>query len=603
MEGSVGGRSKKHSHKGHHSSHDNRHHSPHDKDRRTLDRRALDRRALHDKHDSTHHIKHDKQSDNQTVEIASEDYFEKVTFEHNVQKDIVKKALAEVEKFILRKKCILVGGMMVDMAMRRKGSSLYPEDKLPDYDFNSPQYHKDAYELAQHLHDMGMPNVRCVSARHPTTMRVYVDFNVVADVTYCPPEIFQDMPILNYKGFHLMHPHYQHIDQLKTLATPYKNPPDENFLTRVKKDLDRYQKLSNLYPIEYEFDGVSSSSAAQTDKTGQTAPVKTVIKLSDIKGQCITGAPALMLLCHMVSRSSDAAKIEFADLLPGYNAYLDKDTLVLQVPLMGSSVTPSTSEKPTLPLFSDDIWAFEADLKDLKTKTYYQSFMEKMPRHAEYSAPSIIYEVYDNKGEKYSAIMINETNRVMVHSGASLGVYFLTKFIHTYYILKDAPKASFYYKCFKLLERLMRLCIQVYGKQRTLLEKSKRDPKSGSDTSGSTLDGTTDGSPDTPIPPELQVPLDIICSLDTYGSLNLSVEEREMKRKTYYDKFNKVTTKTQPSNFYFRNGQDKIGQELYEFDFASSHLYEISGKKCEAFEPDKLFTSELATYAVNNRSG
>lgn len=166
-------------------------------------------------------------------------------YRSNVYKDDLNTALDAVRRFVARKKLILVGGMAIDFALRARGSKLYSDDELPDYDFVSPDFHRDAYALALELRDLlgtGTANINAINAIHASTMKVRVHYMAVADITYMPREIFERVPTVEYEGLRLIHPHYQVIDQHISLSKPYSGPPRENILSgRWKKDMQRHE--------------------------------------------------------------------------------------------------------------------------------------------------------------------------------------------------------------------------------------------------------------------------------------------------------------------------------------------------------------------------
>ncbi len=72
---------------------------------------------------------------------------DEIVFNRHFQKDEILRALNIVKQFILKRKRILTGGMAIDFALKNKGKALYSDTKLPDYDFYSPQFHVDAYDI------------------------------------------------------------------------------------------------------------------------------------------------------------------------------------------------------------------------------------------------------------------------------------------------------------------------------------------------------------------------------------------------------------------------------------------------------------------------
>ena len=182
-----------------------------------------------------------------------------------------------VENFIKRNNKILVGGMAIDFALKIKGSYLYSKNKI-DYDFISHNYHVDAYNLGNKLAEK-FDNISVIGALHVSTMRVRYNFMPVADITYVPKILYDRIKIIEYEGFKCVHPHYQMIDQMRSLVYMAENPPRESFLSdRLEKDVKRYTLLHDFYPI---------------DKIKNKKIVKRLIPYSILQNNCIGGFLAL----------------------------------------------------------------------------------------------------------------------------------------------------------------------------------------------------------------------------------------------------------------------------------------------------------------------
>jgi hypothetical protein len=192
----------------------------------------------------------DKQSDN---------HFASIRFRHNPQNEMLLKALEHVRHFIVQHKLILVGGMAVDAALRLKGTKLYDDDEIPDYDFYSPKNAEHAYLLGSEL-CKNYPDVDVITAFHTTTMRVRVDGNVVADITYMPPKVFERIRTLEYKGVLIVHPWMVMLDQFRSLSTPYENPPNEVIFERWNKDVKRFNLLHQAYTLGDDMEVVKMPS-------------------------------------------------------------------------------------------------------------------------------------------------------------------------------------------------------------------------------------------------------------------------------------------------------------------------------------------------------
>ncbi len=206
--------------------------------------------------------------------------YENLVIERNVcSKDIIL-ALNFVKKYIMQHKLILTGGMAIDLALREKNNKLYDDNTLPDYDFYSSAHYEDAYNIGQELCLMGLPNITIINALHSTTMRVRVNFEPVADISYIPANILSNIPtIRNKEGLIFEHPHYKMINIHRALSYPYANAPYDVILQRFDKDMYRFDLLYEFYPLP---------APKITIKTK-----KIMLPADILRGECIFGFVAL----------------------------------------------------------------------------------------------------------------------------------------------------------------------------------------------------------------------------------------------------------------------------------------------------------------------
>lgn len=167
-------------------------------------------------------------------------FYNKMVFANNI-----------IRQFIIDRGLIVYGGMTIDMALRLKGSSIYPDDLLPDYDFYSPENVEHSYELADILYNEGIKEARAINASHTGTMRVDVgDNHFMADISYVSQAIFDKIPFLVYNGVKILHPHMQRLDIHSSLAFPYDEAPNEVVFARWSKDIKRFNILDKFYPMD-----------------------------------------------------------------------------------------------------------------------------------------------------------------------------------------------------------------------------------------------------------------------------------------------------------------------------------------------------------------
>lgn len=312
-------------------------------------------------------------------------------------------ALGLVKKYIIEHKLIVVGGMAIDFALRLKGSRLYEDDVLPDYDFYSPNHHYDAYKIAELLHNSKLKNITVINANHISTMRVRVNYTVVADVTYIPKSIYDILPILKYRTLNIIHPHYQMIDQHRTLSLPYENTPWEVIIHRWKKDAKRYDILYNYYPLkEILFDKQENRVLEISDE----------IKLSSIlfRHQCVGGFAALLYWGQLAQKM-------------GYKPILKDNIGNIEVDSAGITVCiPKDSHGVSV--YSNNIMKLYNLLKGHKKERMYNRFIDKLPFKIILDNQ---FELFDNKGCMLGSCKLE--NDLYVSNLQNVMLYMLTNYI------------------------------------------------------------------------------------------------------------------------------------------------------------------------------
>lgn len=166
-------------------------------------------------------------------------------FDYNKKKEIQK----IVEEFLRKKKRIVYGGQAIDFALRLKGDKLYEDYTIPDYDFYSAKFDKDAYDLLLIFMDNGFNEVSIINAIHPSTLRIRVDSIYAADITFIPKSIYKKIKqnVLEFDGIYFRHPLHQLIDIYLSFSFPYFGKPQENIVHRWEKDWLRKNLIFKYY--------------------------------------------------------------------------------------------------------------------------------------------------------------------------------------------------------------------------------------------------------------------------------------------------------------------------------------------------------------------
>jgi hypothetical protein len=180
------------------------------------------------------------------------DEYENLTVVRDPLHNDLIRAIAIIKTFIKQRNLIVYGGTAIDFALRTVGKSIYSDDTLavPDLDFYSPQNVADSYDLADLLYDAGFVESRSIVGTHATTQRVDPSTNhFLADISYCPEQILNLIPTMEYLGVKIVHPHYQLIDQHSAMSFLYDEPPKEVVFHRLIKDNKRCGLLLDAFPI------------------------------------------------------------------------------------------------------------------------------------------------------------------------------------------------------------------------------------------------------------------------------------------------------------------------------------------------------------------
>lgn len=176
---------------------------------------------------------------------------ELLAYQLDFNKSTIERALDITANYVSKYKLILTGGSAIDMALRSKGTSIYDENALPDYDIISEDNLKHATALAEILCNEGIRDINVINAIHITTVRTRIKNVTLLDATYLPGNLVKQIPYLDIGKFRLVHPNYQKIDQRLSLATLTADTGASlNIFNRMAKDLKRNQILRDYFDID-----------------------------------------------------------------------------------------------------------------------------------------------------------------------------------------------------------------------------------------------------------------------------------------------------------------------------------------------------------------
>lgn len=154
-----------------------------------------------------------------------------------------------VRQFIIDRQLIVTGGLVIDCALKRAGKKgIYEDFEVPDYDFFSRDNAKDASDLFKILMKAGFENLSLLPGIHPSTVKVFIFKDCIADITYASKSLFKEMEksVFIYDDMRMRGLNFQYADIHRALSYPYENEPRETINNRWKKDFERFIMLKDI---------------------------------------------------------------------------------------------------------------------------------------------------------------------------------------------------------------------------------------------------------------------------------------------------------------------------------------------------------------------
>jgi len=154
-------------------------------------------------------------------------------------------AIEIVERFLRKTRRICYGGQAINAHLPSSHKIYDPKYSIPDYDLFSPSPNKDIELLINMLQSAGFQEVSIREGMHEGTIKIYVDFIPVADVTAIHPQIFKT---LYRKSAVFDGIHYLDANSLRMLMYLELSHP-RGQVTRWTKVFERLMIFNEFIPI------------------------------------------------------------------------------------------------------------------------------------------------------------------------------------------------------------------------------------------------------------------------------------------------------------------------------------------------------------------
>ena len=158
----------------------------------------------------------------------------------------VLKAIETVERFLRKKKRVCYGGQAINSLLPRERRFYDEKYDIPDYDFFTPNPLKDIDELIDMLEKEGFEDVNKKVGVHEGTMKVYVNFIPVADLSLMNPHLFKIIQsrAMSVEGILYCDPDFLRMMMYLELSRP------RGEVERWKKVYERLTLLNHVHPPE-----------------------------------------------------------------------------------------------------------------------------------------------------------------------------------------------------------------------------------------------------------------------------------------------------------------------------------------------------------------
>jgi hypothetical protein len=138
----------------------------------------------------------------------------------------------------------------------------YDKTDIPDYDCFSPNSIKHAVLLANILAKHKMDNIEVKAAMFPGTMKIYVNFIPIVDITQTHSDIFENIykKAVNINDILYAPPNYLKISLYQELSRPLGD------INRWEKIYERLNLLNQSHPMYIQNCNISGKEIPETDE-------------------------------------------------------------------------------------------------------------------------------------------------------------------------------------------------------------------------------------------------------------------------------------------------------------------------------------------------
>jgi len=160
--------------------------------------------------------------------------------------DNVVRAIDVVEDFLKKQHRLCYGGQAINAHLPSKYKFYDPEYSIPDYDFFTPNQERDISTLVKMLKKAGFLEISAREGMHEGTIKIYVDYVPVADMTAIDPKLYR---ILSKREYRIDGISYLDANTLRMLMYLELSRP-RGEVTRWGKVFERLALFNEFVPVQ-----------------------------------------------------------------------------------------------------------------------------------------------------------------------------------------------------------------------------------------------------------------------------------------------------------------------------------------------------------------
>jgi hypothetical protein len=160
--------------------------------------------------------------------------------------DHILRAIEVVEEFLRKKHRLCYGGQAINAHLPAKYKFYNPEYSIPDYDFFTPSPDADIMLIIKDLRKAGFTDIAAREGMHEGTVKIYVEYIPVADITEIDPKLYRILSKREYRNDGIS---YLDVNSLRMLMYLELSRP-RGEVGRWEKVFERLMLLNEFSPIK-----------------------------------------------------------------------------------------------------------------------------------------------------------------------------------------------------------------------------------------------------------------------------------------------------------------------------------------------------------------